>query len=98
MSNVPKAREAIAEITEQMAELALQQAALADRLEAVMADLHRRPEVRKRAPRTSAPVGPKMAAHLRKYAHANPRLSQAEIAQRFGINPGRVAEALHGDR
>jgi hypothetical protein len=91
MSNIPKAREEIAAI-------ALELGDLADRLNAVLADLHRRPEVRKRAPRTSAPVDAEMAAHLRKFAANNPDMPQHEIAQRFGINPGRVAEALHGDR
>ena len=98
MSNVPRARGLVAEIAEEMEELGARMEELAQLLAAALADLHRRPPARKPAPRRAPPVGADMAAYLRKFARDNPDMSQTEIAHRFGINPGRVAEALHGDR
>jgi hypothetical protein len=39
-----------------------------------------------------------MAEEIRLYAAANPDLHQQDIANHFGVNVGRVSEALHGDR
>jgi hypothetical protein len=96
MSNVPRAREVIAEVVADLRAAGYRE--LAGRLDAVLADLHRRPLVRRRAPIESRPVDASMAAALRRYAHRHPKLSQQAIAERFGVNHGRVAEALRGDR
>lgn len=91
MSNVPKAREEIDAIAEALLDLAA-------RLDRVQGNLHRRPYARARAPRAAPPVNAGMAEFLREFARKNPNLSQREIGQRFGIDGGRVSEALHGDR
>ena len=56
----------------------------------------RRPPVR-RAPVRSRKVTPQMAAEIRAVAAAEPNLPMADIARRFGVNPGRVSEVLHPD-
>jgi hypothetical protein len=91
VSNIPRARKALTAIAQQLEVLAAE-------IDEALYDLNRRPPARKPAPRRAPPVGAEMAEFLREFARANPKLSQAEIAQRYGINPGRVAEALHGDR
>jgi hypothetical protein len=41
---------------------------------------------------------PSLARSIAAFAKTNPKLSQVEIAQRFGVNPGRVSEAINGKR
>jgi hypothetical protein len=43
-------------------------------------------------------VTAEIAEEIRQYAAANPDLHQQDIANHFGVNVGRVSEALHGDR
>jgi DNA-directed RNA polymerase specialized sigma24 family protein len=38
-----------------------------------------------------------LAREIRRFALHNPGLSQQEIADHFGVNMGRVSQALHGD-
>lgn len=42
-----------------------------------------------------APLSDKDRQAIRTYHHNNPELSQLEIANAFGTNPGRVSEALN---
>ena len=51
-----------------------------------------------RAPTRSPAVTAEMAEEIREYAKANPGLHQQDIAEKFGVNHGRVSEALSGDR
>lgn len=59
-------------------------------------------ELSRRKSTRSARISPPMTTELRKaicaYATANPGMSQANIATRFNVNPGRVSEALRGKR
>lgn len=55
--------------------------------------------------RPSAPAKPssrkatdELRDQIRAFARANIGMSQQEIAHRFGVNAGRVSEALHGKR
>lgn len=66
-------------------------------VEALARMLKRRSPAR-RAPATSRPVTPELAAEIRAYAAAHPTASQTQIGGRFNVNPGRVSEALHGVR
>lgn len=66
---------------------------LADLAEA----MYRRTATRRASVR-SPRVTPEMAEEIRQYAAANPDLHQQDIANHFGVNVGRVSEALHGDR
>ena len=54
----------------------------------------RRPPAR-RAPTSARPVTPEMAAEIREAVRQNPHLPYADIARRFGVNPGRVSEVMN---
>lgn len=60
-------------------------------------ELRRRPAGR-RAPARSRPMTDELAAEIRAFREAHPRLSQVEISRRFNLNQGRVSEALKGKR
>lgn len=56
----------------------------------------RRP--RKRAPVTSAPFTPELAAQIRQYVAAHPTMSNQAVGRVFNVNGGRVSEATRGYR
>ena len=60
-------------------------------------ELVRRP-VEKRAPIKSNKMTPELARKIRQHARANPEKRQVEIGRYFGVNQGRVSEALYGKR
>lgn len=66
-------------------------------LEKLTIELIRRPVVRKARP-TSQSFTPELAQRIRDYAAEHPGVSQNDIAQSFGVNSGRVSEALRGKR
>jgi hypothetical protein len=72
-------------------------AGTAGRIEAAVRDLKRRPAFR-RVARTSVPMTPAVARHIRKVARVNPTWPQHRIAALVGVNPGRVSEVLNGQR
>ena len=47
-----------------------------------------------RRPDSSTPMSPQLRAAIRMTYVQHPDMTQAEIAARFRVNPGRVAEAL----
>jgi len=47
-----------------------------------------------RRPNSSEPVTPELKKAIREYFEANPDVTQQQIANRFNVNSGRVAEAL----
>jgi hypothetical protein len=96
MSRIPLARDIIGEVAGELRLLGL--AVLARRLDDAREELHRRPLARPRAPVESRPVNARLAARMRHYALGHPDLSQQAIAEAFGVNHGRVAEVLRGDR
>ena len=49
-----------------------------------------------RRPNASQPMNPALARAIRRAFAANPHMTQAQLAARFNVNPGRVAEALQG--
>jgi hypothetical protein len=57
----------------------------------------RRPAVRT-TPVKHRPLTPRLKAAIRSYAKLQPDASQVQIGRRFGVNPGRVSEALAGKR
>jgi hypothetical protein len=65
---------------------------------AELADAMYRRTATRRASVRSPKVTAEMAEEIRQYAAANPDLHQQDIANHFGVNVGRVSEALHGDR
>lgn len=66
------------------------------RLHDLADEIRRRPSTRS-AP-TSRPMTPTLRAQIRLAARLNPEMSQLEIAKSFGVNQGRVSEALKGKR
>ncbi|MEO0907226.1 MAG: hypothetical protein AAFY07_06835 [Pseudomonadota bacterium] len=60
-----------------------------------LADETFRKQPHKRAPRKSTKLTPAMAAGIRRYKKANPDSHQQDIAELFGVNHGRVSEALN---
>lgn len=48
-----------------------------------------------RAPARSQPLTPELAAKIRDYKIANPNAHQQDIAAHYGVNPGRISEALN---
>ena len=57
-------------------------------------EMYRQPPVRRAAVR-SPKLTPQLAAAIRRYARANPDMHQQDIANNFGVNHGRVSEALN---
>lgn len=47
---------------------------------------------------TATRMTPQLAERMREYAREHKHMTQAEIAAHFGVNPGRVSEALSGQR
>lgn len=68
-----------------------------DELHALAAEIRRRPAKSRAAPHSTR-MTPMMADAIRRYHRDHPGASQVEIAQFFGVNPGRVSEALRGFR
>lgn len=86
--SIPEVRERLREIADEHGIGELHE--LAD-------ELHRKPPAKKRAPIRSPKLTAKMADEIREYAAAHPKAHQQDIAQHFGVNHGRVSEALHFD-
>jgi hypothetical protein len=56
---------------------------------------------RQRVPRTAAKsktITPRLQKHMKAYKLAHPAASEQDIAVHFGVNAGRVSEALAGKR
>ncbi|HYD12815.1 MAG TPA: hypothetical protein VEC11_08200 [Allosphingosinicella sp.] len=68
-----------------------------DELHEIADSMYRRTATR-RAQVRSPKVTAEMAEEIRQFAAANPDLHQQDIANHFGVNVGRVSEALHHDR
>ena len=59
-----------------------------------LADEMYRKSAKKRAPIRSPRLTPQMAQNIRDFSAANPNAHQQDIAEKFGVNHGRVSEAL----
>jgi len=94
MSNIPRARDLILEVTATLDEQGDHE--VAEQLRAAIALMVRRSAAR-RAPAHSAEVTESVRAEIIALA-ADTDLHSSEIAARVGVNPGRVSEVLHGDR
>ena len=93
MSNIPKARKIINDVLEGHE---LHPMVVSDLHDAL--DLMTRKVGKRQAPAKSAPMTAEMAQKVRTYARIHPTKTQAEIARLFCVNPGRVSEALKGNR
>lgn len=89
-SNVPEARAKLLEIERDLRNVGLHE--VADRIARVRPLLVRRAPARRVSPKSPS-VSPEVAEAMRRLARTTD-LTQAEIASRFGVNPGRVSEVL----
>lgn len=90
----------IPEVAARLRELADERAtpsAISVRLHTLADALKREPAL-KRAPASSVTMTPALAKRIRTMKARSPRMTQAAIAAKFNINPGRVSEALNGQR
>jgi hypothetical protein len=69
----------------------------ADRIRECVDHLYRRKPVRRTRARQMTPTDERRA-EIRSFAAANPDMSEWDIGRRFGLNQGRISEALHGFR
>jgi hypothetical protein len=65
-----------------------------DELRELANELYRSSAI-KRAPRRSPKLTPVLASEIRRYAKRHPGAHQQDIANHFGVNHGRVSEALN---
>lgn len=61
-------------------------------------NLWRRKPGRRKAPVSAQHLSPELAAAIREYAGNNPKMTEHQISILFGVNQGRVSEALFGHR
>lgn len=94
MSNIPLARERIAQIANELRRAG--QRDLAARLAGVTGLLNRRPAARRMRVRSRS-ITPTIREQILDLARTTD-LHSSEIAARLGVNPGRVSEILQGDR
>lgn len=66
-----------------------------DELHELAGELYRKSPAKKRAPVRSPTLTAEMAEEIRDYATANPDAHQQDIAEHFGVNHGRISEALN---
>jgi len=59
--------------------------------------MHREKYKRVRSPVASKKITPELRDEIKYYVRSRPKDSSSQVAQRFGVNPGRVSEILAGD-
>lgn len=96
-SQIPEARVQIATLAKKLERGQISNVHAANKLRDILPMLHRDPPVT-RATRRDAPMSDKLAADIRHHAYTHPDWSQREVAEWFNVNPGRVSEALRGQR
>ena len=89
---MPGNKRSIPEIRDRLRELAGEHGI--DELSDIADELVRKSPI-KRARIKSPPLTPEMAQKIRDYAEAHPDAHQQDIATHFGVNHGRVSEALN---
>jgi hypothetical protein len=72
-------------------------AEIAKELRVLVVELFRRKAVRK-APIKARAIDPQLKAQLREVARLHPEMPYREIGRMFGVDGGRVSEALAGKR
>jgi hypothetical protein len=69
---------------------------VADTLAEVAEDMRNRTSPRR--PDTSAKITPELRTAVYEAWYEDPTLTQATLAARFNVHPGRISEILHGKR
>lgn len=95
MRTIPQLREELTDIAIRLR--AEQQGPLADAIDEIVQNMHRRKSVR-RAPAKQRALTEELRERIRTYAALNPSRTYMEIAGEFNVNSGRVSEAVAGYR
>lgn len=93
---IPEVRARLDEIAGELQLLAVRSSAIADELQLLGAELKRRRH--RVVPQTARSMSRALAAQIREYARDHPWASELDVANAFGVNQGRVSEALYGKR
>ena len=91
MSNIPKARDLLAELMLSLREQGLHE--YADQLELII-PMMIRDRYKDRVKPQSQFVTTALAIEILQYAQKNQHLSAQAVANKYGVNPGRVSEIL----
>lgn len=86
--SIPEARDELRRIAEDTGD---------ERLKRLANLMYRRNHKGKRAPRTSNTITHQMREEIRSFLRSKPDASNQEVANYFGVNIGRVSEALEND-
>ena len=86
--SIPVLRKRIQEIAEELGN---------EELSGIADEMQRNPAA-KRAPKKSIPFTAEMAEQIREFAKGHADWHNQEIADHFGVNPGRVSDALHNKK
>ena len=87
-------KRSIPEVRDRLRELAAELGV--DELNDLADELYRGRPAR-RAPTRSPKMTPELAEQIRQYATAHPAAHHQDIAEHFGVNHGRVSEAINRD-
>lgn len=91
---MPKNSSGIPALRERLRKLATEHGL--DELNDIADQMYRRAHTR-RAPTRSPKLTPELAQQIRDYAAAHPNDHLQDIAEHFGVNHGRVSEALNNE-
>lgn len=91
---MPKNSSGIPALRKRLRELAAQHGL--DELNEIADQMYRRAHTR-RAPTRSPKLTPELAQKIREYAAKHPTAHLQDIAEHFGVNHGRVSEALNNE-
>lgn len=89
---IPEAREILSQILPELPPRQRQ------RVEQALALMRRRPPAKPRARPQGIYVDARMAERIRTYVRRNPGLPIREVGAHFGVDGGRVSEAIQHDR
>lgn len=95
--SIPQIRERMQALAQEQSALASRQIEIAHELEELVQHSYRRPAA-KHARTQAKRVTPELAERIREFAINNPKMPNREIGRIFGVDGGRVSEALHGVR
>jgi chromosome condensin MukBEF complex kleisin-like MukF subunit len=91
---MPKNSSGIPALRERLRKLATEHGL--EELNDIADQMYRRAHTR-RAPTRSPKLTPELAQQIRDYAAAHPMAHHQDIAEHFGVNHGRVSEALNNE-
>lgn len=97
MSNIPFARTTLQRLAFDLRTNAISRLEAADEINTLLQMLARKSPVR-RAPVKKRGITPDLRSVILRYASDHPKAHLQDIADRFGVNPGRVSEILNGLR